>query len=238
MKFIESFVIALRSLFANKLRSSLTMLGMVIGVGAVIVLLSVGAGLQNYITSTFEEMGSNLLFVSAANPDAPDIAAMAPGMATASLTMDDAEAMRDIRPVIAVHPTNASFVKLIVGNESVSARVGGTTPEVSEGDGVGGLSRGIVVHGVVFGAREKGLLCSGELPREIGVGFAFIGEAGIHADDHGIRGFDVSEDVFEDIAHLLGRLTCSSARHELESEARLRDFAYGVTHPRKFRGQV
>ncbi|TES89236.1 MAG: ABC transporter permease, partial [Dehalococcoidia bacterium] len=76
MKFVDSIVIAIRSLFANKLRSSLTMLGMIIGVGAVIVLMSVGAGLQNYITSTFEEMGSNLLFVTPANPDAPGIAAM------------------------------------------------------------------------------------------------------------------------------------------------------------------
>jgi putative ABC transport system permease protein len=108
------------------------MLGMIIGVGAVIVLMSVGAGLQNYITSTFEEMGSNLLFVTPANPDAPEIAAMAPGMAPASLTMDDAEAMRDIRSVIAVNPTNESFVKLIVGNESVSVVIEGTTPEFQQ----------------------------------------------------------------------------------------------------------
>jgi len=132
MKFIEFFGIAIRSLLANKLRSSLTMLGMIIGVGAVIVLMSVGAGLQNYITSTFEEMGSNLLFVTPANPDAPEIAAMAPGYAIASLTMDDAEAMRDIRSVIAVNPTNESFVKLIAGNEDVSVVIEGTTPEFQQ----------------------------------------------------------------------------------------------------------
>jgi putative ABC transport system permease protein len=129
MKFIEFFSIAIRALLSNKLRSALTMLGMIIGVGAVIVLMSVGAGLQNYITSTFEEMGSNLLFVTPANPDAPGITAMAPGYATPSLTMDDAEAMRDIRSVIAVNPTNESFVKLIAGNESVSVVIEGTTPE-------------------------------------------------------------------------------------------------------------
>jgi len=132
MKFIEFFGIAIRSLLANKLRSSLTMLGMIIGVGAVIVLMSVGAGFQNYITSTFEEMGSNLLFVSPSNPDAPGITAMASGFATASLTMDDAEALRDIRSVIAVSPTNENFVKLIAGNESVSAVIEGTTPEFQQ----------------------------------------------------------------------------------------------------------
>jgi len=129
MKLIEFFSIAIRALLSSKLRSALTMLGMIIGVGAVIVLMSVGQGLQNYITSTFEDMGSNLLFVTPANPDAPEITAMAPGMATASLTMDDAEAIRDIRSVIAVNPTNENFVKLVAGNESVSAVIEGTTPE-------------------------------------------------------------------------------------------------------------
>jgi len=132
MKFIEFFSIAIKSLLSNKLRSALTMLGMIIGVGAVIILMSVGQGLQNYITSTFEEMGSNLLFVTPANPDAPGITAMAPGYATASLTMDDAEAMRDIRSVIAVNPTNENFVKLIAGNESVSVVIEGTTPEFQQ----------------------------------------------------------------------------------------------------------
>jgi len=129
MKFIEFLSIALRSLLANKLRSALTMLGMVIGVGSVIVLMSVGAGLQNMITSTFEELGSNLLFVQPSNPEAPGIAAMAPGYATASITMDDAEAMRQIRSVIAVNPTNENFVKLIAGNEDTTSVIEGTTPE-------------------------------------------------------------------------------------------------------------
>jgi len=132
VKLIDSVVIAIRALFVNKLRSSLTMLGMIIGVGAVIVLMSVGQGLQNYITSTFEEMGSNLLFVTPANPDAPGIAAMSPGRATASLTMDDAEAMRDIRSVLLVNPTNENFVKLIAGNENASAVIQGTTPEFQQ----------------------------------------------------------------------------------------------------------
>jgi putative ABC transport system permease protein len=132
MKFIEFFRIAIKSLLSNKLRSALTMLGMIIGVGAVIVLMSVGAGLQNMITSTFEELGSNLLFVQPANPEAPGFAAIAPGYATASITMDDAEAMRDIRSVIAVNPTNENFVKVIAGNESANAVIEGTTPEFQQ----------------------------------------------------------------------------------------------------------
>ena len=132
MKLIEFFNIAVRSLLANKLRSALTMLGMIIGVGSVITLMSVGAGVQNMITSTFEELGTNLLFVQPSNPEAPGFAAMAPQFATASLTMDDAEALRRIRSVAAVNPTNENFVKLIAGNESTTSVIEGTTPEFQQ----------------------------------------------------------------------------------------------------------
>ncbi len=129
MKFIEFFNIAIKSLLSNKLRSALTMLGMIIGVGAVIILMSVGAGLQNMITSTFEEMGTNLLMVQPSNPEAPGIAAMAPGYATASITLDDAEAVSRIRSVIGVAPTNENFVKIIAGNEDTTAVIHGSTPD-------------------------------------------------------------------------------------------------------------
>jgi putative ABC transport system permease protein len=59
----ESFRIALRALLANKVRSMLTMLGVIIGVSAVILLVSIGSGVQNSITSQIEGLGSNLLFV-------------------------------------------------------------------------------------------------------------------------------------------------------------------------------
>ncbi|MFC1982720.1 ABC transporter permease [Chloroflexota bacterium] len=132
MKIVEFLKIAIGSLLSNKLRSALTVLGMIIGVGAVIILMSVGAGLQNMITSTFEELGTNLIFVTSANPDAPEIAAMSPGYATASITMDDAEALRDIPSVTVVNPTNENFIKLVAGNENTTAVIEGTTPEFQE----------------------------------------------------------------------------------------------------------
>ncbi len=63
MKFTESINMALKALAANKLRSILTMLGIIIGVGAVITLLSVGNGVQAYITDQFQAIGTNLFFV-------------------------------------------------------------------------------------------------------------------------------------------------------------------------------
>jgi len=129
MKFIEFFSIAIKSLLVNKLRSVLTMLGMIIGVGAVIILMSVGTGLQNMITSTFEELGSNLLMVQPSNPEAPGIMGMMYGAMTASLTMDDAEAIGRIRSVTGIVPTNENFVKIIAGNENTTAVIHGSNPD-------------------------------------------------------------------------------------------------------------
>jgi len=129
MKLIVFFGIAIQSMLANKLRSVLTMLGMIIGVGAVIILMSVGAGLQNMITSTFEELGTNLLFVQPSNPEAPGLAALAPGLATNTLTMDDAEAIGRLRSVDAVVPANENFVKIVAGNSDVLAVIDGSTPD-------------------------------------------------------------------------------------------------------------
>jgi putative ABC transport system permease protein len=63
MNFIESFRIALRALGANKVRSALTMLGVIIGVAAVILLVSLGSGVQKQITGQIAGLGSNILFV-------------------------------------------------------------------------------------------------------------------------------------------------------------------------------
>lgn len=64
MRLNQTFKISFRALNANKVRTFLTMLGVIIGVGSVIMLISVGRGVQNYITDQFEALGSNLLFVS------------------------------------------------------------------------------------------------------------------------------------------------------------------------------
>lgn len=59
----EIFVLALRSIRRNKTRSLLTALGIIIGVASVILLVSLGQGLQNYITGQFEDLGTNLVVV-------------------------------------------------------------------------------------------------------------------------------------------------------------------------------
>ncbi len=135
MKLIEFFVIAIRSLFANKLRSSLTMLGIIIGVGAVISLMSLGRGAQAHITSTFEEMGTNVLNVMPRSPDVAGLAGLSPQFSTPSITLDDAKALERVRSVIAVAPTNENIIEITAGGESKTAIIHGATPEYQQVNG-------------------------------------------------------------------------------------------------------
>src|SRR4030042_3754434 len=118
MKIIESFVIAIRSLSSNKLRSSLTMLGIIIGVGAVITLMSVGSGAQASITSSFEQLGTNVLTVMARNPEAEGFAGLSPAFATPTLTLDDARALERVPYVLGIAPYNENFAGIKYGDES------------------------------------------------------------------------------------------------------------------------
>ncbi len=128
MKWIESLIIAIRSLGANKLRSSLTMLGVIIGVGSVITLMSVGRGAEKSITSTLEGMGTNLIYITSQTPGLEGLAAM--GMASQSLTISDAEAIAERVPgVVAATPITENYVSIAAGDESVAAFVEATTPE-------------------------------------------------------------------------------------------------------------
>ncbi len=106
----NSIITALESLTANKLRSALTILGIVIGVGAVIAMLAIGSGAQNTITGSIEGIGTNLLFVVSGGSE--DVRNPKP------LTLDDAEALTDsfqAPSVLGVAPT-------LQGNAEVSAQ--------------------------------------------------------------------------------------------------------------------
>ena len=129
MKLIDSLVIAIRSLFANKLRSSLTMLGIIIGVGAVITLMSVGRGAQAAVTSTFEQMGTNLLYVMSTSYEEGGMMAIQYGTMTPTLTLDDAKALERIPSVVAIDPVNENLVEVTAGGESKVSIIHGASPK-------------------------------------------------------------------------------------------------------------
>jgi putative ABC transport system permease protein len=113
---------ALESLNANKLRTSLTMLGIVIGVAAVISMLAVGKGAETSITSTIEGMGTNVLFVKT-NPDVTNPEA---------LTATDAEAIMESEGtpnVLAVAPVVLMNKDVSFSGSSMSVSITGLTPD-------------------------------------------------------------------------------------------------------------
>jgi len=132
VSFLESVRIALRALTANKLRSALTMLGIIIGVGAVITLMSAGEGVSVYVEEQFRGFGSNLLFVIPGGED--QAFSGEPGTITggAELTNDDVQALRDpIRApdVVAVAPVVVQTTIVATAKEDMVARVEGVAPE-------------------------------------------------------------------------------------------------------------
>src|SRR5512143_1811119 len=90
--------ISFRALWVNKMRSSLTMLGIIIGVGAVIAMVAVGAGASQKIAAQISSMGSNLLIIL---PGATTAGGVRMGAGTQpTLTMGDTEAMLRERPAL------------------------------------------------------------------------------------------------------------------------------------------
>jgi putative ABC transport system permease protein len=132
VKLFESLAIAIRSLLANKLRSALTMLGIIIGVGAVITLMSVGRGAQAGITATFEKMGTNLLYVMSTSSEEGGMMAIQYGTMTPNLTLEDARALERIPSVIAVATVNENYVEVTAGGESKLAIIHGASPEYQQ----------------------------------------------------------------------------------------------------------
>ncbi len=128
MNICESVRMAARSLGANKMRSALTMLGIIIGTGAVIALLSVGQGAQLAITSEIQSIGSNLILVFPGqfNPGAGRPTRTIP------LTRADADAIAEpgrIPHIIAVAPSVNRGATATFGTDSLNVSVEGTTAE-------------------------------------------------------------------------------------------------------------
>lgn len=130
MKVIEALRIAMRALAANKLRSVLTMLGIIIGVGAVIALMSIGRGVEKYVTDQFAGLGSNLLFIAPGQiSDGPPTLRANP---VRSLTLADMHAIADRSLVPHVSAAAADFqtrVTVSRAGKTVTVQANATTPE-------------------------------------------------------------------------------------------------------------
>jgi putative ABC transport system permease protein len=125
----DSLVTAFRALAVNRLRTVLTLLGIVIGVGAVIALMSLGRGARQTVTEQIQAIGSNLLFVL---PGQAAVGRVAGAATVASLTVDDAEALASLPSVAAAVPRVAFFSQVVYGPLNARAQVVGTLPSYAE----------------------------------------------------------------------------------------------------------
>jgi putative ABC transport system permease protein len=126
----ESFRIAVRAVFANKVRSSLTMLGVIIGVAAVILLVAIGTGVQGEITGTIEGLGSNLLFVFPGQINTGGGGFGGPPAAGKPFSLADAKLLQTrLTGASAVVPVASSAGILRLGNHSGRSTLMGATEQ-------------------------------------------------------------------------------------------------------------
>jgi putative ABC transport system permease protein len=121
--------ISLRALRVNKMRSALTMLGIIIGVGAVITMLAVGTGAAQRIGEQMASMGSNLIMIVPGSTTAGGVRMGAGTQST--LSLGDADAIqKDCPAVLYVAPIHSGVAQLVYGNQNWSTAVTGTTPNM------------------------------------------------------------------------------------------------------------
>ena len=126
---LASLRIALRALVVNKMRSALTMLGIIIGVGAVIAMIAVGSGAQKRIAEQIASMGSNLIMIMSGSSTSGGMRFGAGTVPT--LTADDAKAIQtEIPGVKYTAPSINGVAQVVYGNQNWSTIIIGTTPEV------------------------------------------------------------------------------------------------------------
>ena len=120
----ETLRLAVRTIRRNVLRSFLTVLGVVIGVAAVIAMLTVGQGSSQQVSSSVQSLGSNVLVLR------PGKRVMGPptqGETTRAFTLRDADAVAELAVVAAVAPSTSASVTAVAGNANVTTTVTGTT---------------------------------------------------------------------------------------------------------------
>lgn len=123
--YIESVFMAWGSIVSNKMRSLLTMLGIIIGVAAVIALMSIGYGVQNKIEGDISSLGSNTITVTPGTGRKPGIRAAAGSMQT--LTYKDYLAIKNLPNIVYAAPLVSTSYLVVSGNKNWTTRVYGCT---------------------------------------------------------------------------------------------------------------
>jgi len=161
VNYLQSFIEASESLLANKMRSGLTVLGIIIGVAAVIAVLAIGNGTQESILGEIQGVGTNLLFITPGGSE--DISNPKP------LTLADSEALSDpfsAPSIDGVAPVLNGRVEVTFAGENKSTTVVGVTPDYASVRNVG-LSEGEFVSDTDLAGRSAVVLLGTEVAEEL-----------------------------------------------------------------------
>jgi putative ABC transport system permease protein len=228
MSLVEAFRIAFTSLLANKLRAILTMLGIIIGVGAVITLMALGGAIQNLVTAELQGLGSNLIFLFGGTNDPEQNRRVPP-----RLTNEDIAAISDPLNVPAVAEVTPEYSRRAMVSRrgtSYDALIAGVTPNYTivrsaaldsgsffDTQAVENRSRvavlGHLVHTTLF---PDGTDPIGQRIRINSVNFRVIG---VMAERGGSFGSNEDDQIFIPISTAQDRLFAVSARSVRKVEA-------------------
>src|SRR5918995_4331986 len=133
MDFLNIIRVAFRALIRNKMRAALTMLGIIIGVSAVIAMVSIGQGASASVQAQIESIGTNLLFVSAGAQNVGGVRSGTGDSGTNTLTVEDLDAIRREVPSVAMlTPTVNARSQLVAGNTNWNTSVQGVSEQYPE----------------------------------------------------------------------------------------------------------
>ena len=133
MNLLMIIKIAFRALVRNKTRAALTMLGIIIGVSAVIAMVSIGQGAQASVQAQIASIGTNLLFVSAGSQNQGGVRTGTGDSGTNTLTVEDLEAVkREVPTVSMVTPAINTRSQLIFGNQNWNTQIQGVSEQYPE----------------------------------------------------------------------------------------------------------
>ncbi len=133
MNFLVILRVAFRALARNKMRSALTMLGVIIGVASVIAMVSIGQGAQASVQSQIANVGTNLLFIRAGSMNTGGVRSGTDSGGTNTLTVEDIEAIRREVPSIGMaSPSVMSRSQIVFGNQNWNTQVQGVNEQFLE----------------------------------------------------------------------------------------------------------
>jgi putative ABC transport system permease protein len=133
MDLLNIIRVAFRALQRNKMRAALTMLGIIIGVSAVVAMVSIGQGAQATVQAQIDSIGTNLLFVTAGAQNVGGVRSGTGDTGTNTLTVDDLEAIkREVPSVSMVTPTVNARSQLVTGNMNWNTSIQGVSEEYPE----------------------------------------------------------------------------------------------------------